>query len=441
MQKDIPLLRKAYRAWCAADTFRRNRERYKRYTYGDQWCDTVTDRDGTPMTEYDLLVSLGRRPMTNNLLRQLIKTIVGRYRNEAAENRRYDTAAGSAHLLNDMPEMDARMLEEFIISGCAVQRVAPERRIGGTGVWVDNVDPRTFFVNRHSDPRGLDIDLIGMFHDYAPDEVVARFGGHSARRADELEQLYRAPDNIFSAADGFGADTSAAVAFFAAPAGRWRVYEVWSLESNTRRSRGGHIETTFTWRCRHLAPDGTVVARYDSPYAHRSHPFALKLYPLIDGEVHSFVEDLIDTQRTINRLVVTIDTMMSTAAKGTLLFPVKRIAPGMSINDVARLWSAPDSVIPIGSGQGEMPTQVVTNTADSGAYQALSLQMRLLSEISGMSDAMMGRNTSGAAGSALYEAQVRQSATGLADLLATFDSFTRLRDDKIVTADIPAPRS
>ncbi len=158
------------------------------------------------------------------------------------------------------------------------------------------------------------------------------------------------------------------------------------------------------------------------------------MYPLTDGEVHSFVEDVIDQQRTINRMVVLIDTMLATSAKGTLLFPVRRLPRGVTLDDVARLWSQPDSVVPI-DGQGEMPTQVVTNTSGSGAYQALQLQMQLLGDISGLSDAFLGRNVSAATGTDMYEAQVRNASLTLTDLLDTYTAFIGERDAKVAQTE------
>ena len=124
--------------------------------------------------------------------------------------------------------------------------------------------------------------------------------------------------------------------------------------------------------------------------------------------------------------------MMAGAAKGTLLYPVKRLPKGMALDDVARMWAAPDSVIPV-DNSGDMPTQVITNTADSGAYQALNLQMRLLADISGIGDALLGRNISASTGTELYQAQVRNASVALTDLMETFVSFTSDRDLKIKT--------
>ena len=74
----------------------------------------------------------------------MVKTIVGIYRNRASENQLYDSTPGSLDARNCLAELDARLLEEYVISGCAIQRVADENRGGANAVWVDNVNPSRF---------------------------------------------------------------------------------------------------------------------------------------------------------------------------------------------------------------------------------------------------------------------------------------------------------
>ncbi len=139
MEKEI--LKQAYRAWSAGGDMRVRRNRYKRYTYGDQWCDPVRGRRGNYVSEEDALIESGKRPMINNLIRQLVKTVVGRYRTRAIEDGTYK---GEIAVRNCLAELDSRLLEEFLISGTAVQRIVREKRFGVDGVWVDNVDMRRF---------------------------------------------------------------------------------------------------------------------------------------------------------------------------------------------------------------------------------------------------------------------------------------------------------
>ena len=257
MNKDIDSLRAAYNAWAAAADFRTGRDRNKRFTYGDQWSDYVDDHNGGKMREFDLALHRGQRPLTNNLIRQLVKAIVGRYRNMAAEQKFYDMTEGSDADRNRLPDLDARMLEEFVISGCAVQRVVNECRVGGAGVWVDNVDCRRFFVNRFADPRGTDISLIGMMHDMSLPEIINRFGGGSLPKARELTRIFdgtSSDDAVrFMASEALGTASGVSMPFFTAAAGRCRVIELWTLDSRpvtTARCSTWRRRLTVTARIR-----------------------------------------------------------------------------------------------------------------------------------------------------------------------------------------------
>lgn len=430
----LPILESAYKAWCAAEAFRNKRERYKKYAYGDQWCDPVRNASGKIMREEELISRSGCKPLSNNMIRQLIKAIVGRWRSQTAEEGLYsrsdmaDTASKNA-----LAEIDSRLLEEFLISGCAIQKIVDERRWSGCGVWIDNVDPRRFFVNAFRDPRGWDIDLIGMLHDMTLPEVVNRFAGGNRDRADEIRHIYSSTDDTNRGpAPELGVTGFSADFFCSDSAERCRVIEIWTLDCRDTGTDSS-VKFEFVWHCRYLAPDGTMLCEYDSPYAHGSHPFIVKLYPLTDGEVHPFVEDVIDQQRHINRLIVMLDRMMSSAAKGVLLFPEDQMSRSTTWQDISTVWARSDGVIPI-TGRGEhLPQQVVTNTADSGAYQFLELQMRLFRDISGVGDSILGHTQSSASSAQMLESQIRNATIALADIFDTFRGFIALRNGKALT--------
>ncbi len=429
MKNNIALLRRAYEAWQSGAELRERRLRQKRYTFGDQWFEPIDCGNGRHIPERDYLVESGRRPLTNNLMRRMVKTIVGLYRNRASAAEAYDLSPGSLASRNCLPELDARLFEEFVISGCAIQRVAPENRGGSTQMWIDNVDPRRFFVNRFTDPRGLDIDFVGMMHDMTLPQLVNRFGRGSRTIVAELRRLMeQVLHDDFFADDTLGWNSAAERMFLTAShPSRLRVIEVWCLDAVPVVVRG-RMRMDMRWHCTWLAPDGTVLDEHNSDLTHGGHPFAVKFYPLLDGEVHSFIEDVIDQQRNVNRLLVLADSILAHSAKNPVLFPISQLPRNMKLDDVARAWAVPGAIVPI-TGQGDTLPQVAPGgTASTQACDMLDLHMRLFDKTSGVNDALLGQNVSAATGANLYDAQVRNSMTMLVDLLESFDSFRSYRD-------------
>lgn len=72
-QEIARILRAAYTAWLNGTELRRTRNRNKNFTYGNQWNDFTTDIDGNPITEYRKLKEAGKDPITNNMMRQMVK--------------------------------------------------------------------------------------------------------------------------------------------------------------------------------------------------------------------------------------------------------------------------------------------------------------------------------------------------------------------------------
>ena len=204
--KNHEILRQARGCWEAMASMRAARRRQRRFTYGDQWGDPATDIRGRRTTEGALAAVGGRSPLSNNLIRRLVKSVVGRYR---------------------LDELDARMLEEFLISGMAVQRVGSETRPGGSGAWVDNIQPDYFFISRVRDPRLTDAELVGCLRDMSLQELLARFAAGEPERARALRELYGAMEGRGSL---FESAAQGDVSFYHAPKGLCRVIEAWTLE-------------------------------------------------------------------------------------------------------------------------------------------------------------------------------------------------------------------
>ncbi|MBD5351822.1 MAG: hypothetical protein HDR86_03220 [Bacteroides sp.] len=415
------MLTQISKAEAALASFRKNRELLKEFTFGRQLQDLP---DGS-----------GRLHLTNNLIHQLVKTLVGHFRQQEAEKTADDH--------NRLAELDARMFEEFLISGAAIQHISRERRPGFREelTWVDNVSPANFFAYPLRDPRALDIEIIGMRHDWSLGEAIARLACGSRQAARELHQ--RLLMEAYDKTPGFE---------------RCLITEVWTREivevfrchdrsqaklmtiseqqlpeiarMNRAYKRTGKpkitvkMEMKTQWVGRFLTPSGFEL---DCRRAEH-HPFAVKFYPLLDGEIHSFVAGLVDQQKFVNRLVNQVDNMMTTSAKGVLLFPEDELAENFSLEQVAERWSSFDGVIPYLPRLGsEGPKQVVTNPSDCGAYELLNIQMQFFDRISGISNALRGTSDGGNSAQ-LFDAQTRNSLAAIADTFAAFRDFQSARE-------------
>ncbi|WP_283388664.1 hypothetical protein [Barnesiella viscericola] len=487
-----PVLLQAQKAWEEIDPFRHKRKRNRDYTYGKQWNDLIKLPDGRVMSEEEYIRQQGKVPLKNNLIRQMVKSVLGQFRNNqtqpvcVARDREeqnlgelMSAAVQYAYQHNRLQELDSRTMEEFLISGICFQKIGYGFRRGKTDVWVDEVNPNRIFFNAMEDSRHWDCTLIGELHDMPIAEVISRFSFGSRERAVQLRHIYTEADND-TVRHNFENLTTRAIDrldfYMPSSPDLCRVIEVWKLESqevlNCHDFRSGEyynlpvseaeavekenkarrqaarqagipdeavalIETewgvTQTWRYRFFSPLGDLLDEGDTPYWHGEHPYVFKLYPLIDGEVHAFVEDVIDQQRYINRLITMIDFIMGSSAKGVLLFPEDQIPDGMTIDDIADEWTKYNGIILFRPRPGSpMPQQIAVNATQVGAYEMLSLQMRLFEDISGVHGAMQGKAAPAGTPSSLYSQQIQYSSTNLLDLFESFKTFREDRDIKIM---------
>lgn len=459
----------AYKAWMNGSTLRASRNRNKNFTYGRQWNDLTTDIDGNHITEYRKLKNAGKEPITNNMMRQMVKSVVGRFRTNLKDgSSSLNESMQRIRQLNCLDELDARSLEEFLISGCCIQRIDYDPRTTEMPR-IDNVNINRFFVNAIEDPRSWDCEIVGQIHDLSLAELIYRTGTRGNRnKAAWIRNIYcdeNTENQITDFTSRIGANNEAGQEFWHTSNGKFRAIEVWTLETqevlhchdlakalyfsvplneqpsidkeNEERCLQGKACITYQWdieekwHCRWFSPMGHLISEYDSMYSHGSHPFVMKFYPLTDGEVHSFVEDVIDQQKYVNRLISLIDHIMGASAKGVLLFPEDGLPDGFTWDDIKRIWSATNGIIPYTPNHsGDIPKQISTNATDIGAYEMLQIQMKLFEEISGVSSALQGKISTSTTGAELFQRQIDNATIALCDIYDTFNAFREERDKK-----------
>lgn len=497
--KQMDVLLMAQKAWDCMKKFRDERSRNKKYCFGDQWSDMV-EYCGRMITEEDYIRMQGNIPLKNNLIRRLVKTVIGVYRNQnktyvcTARDRQEQKLGETMTVLlernydtNEKKELDARMFEEFLVSGLAVQKEVYGMREKRYDCWSDNVNPNYFFMDGGlNDPRMSDITIVGELHDISFGQLASSFA-KSDKDIEKLREIYRNARNdhyMRSYADTFNRNQAELISFLT-PYDRTlcRVIEVWTLEQrkalwchdylngdayidryenlkaieaeNAGRMEDNRMKDMYGnylydengnimlqmpeervplieyeymvesyWYYRYLSPLGDILEEGESPYAHGEHPYVVKAFPLMDGEIHPFVADVIDQQRYINHYIILNDFLVKSSAKGTLIVDESSIPADMSLEDIADEWTKYNGVIKLKLKDGaKVPQQMVNQSRVAGLQDMITLQMQLMDDVSGVHGALQGKNATAGTSGVLYEQQANNASTSIIDMLESYSSF------------------
>lgn len=475
--------------WNQMNDFREERERNKRYTYGNQWDDIVTvEEDGCmkKMTEGEYIKKQGNVPLKNNMIRRLVRNVVGVFRSQSKEptctardrdeqklGETMSTILQCNRQLNRMSEVDARTMEEFLISGFIVHRKSYGWRNGKEDCWTDYVQPDNFFIdNNMRDFRGWDVRCLGEVHDISFGELCEQFA-QSPSDYQRLHDIYAyATDRqvISTTMASFGYSNNTDTDFLVPrDYGRCRVIEVWRKEQKPRYrchdyqngdifkinvedfdyyvtqvnkqrmelGRANGMEDSEIplikaqwfmddyWYFYYLSPFGDILKEGETPFEHGSHPYVFKAYPFIDGEIHSFVADVIDQQRYTNRLITLYDWVIRATAKGVLLIPEDCLGDH-DPQEFSDAWTQVNGVIVFKpSKSGQLPTQIAANATNIGIGELLNLQLKFFEDISGVNGALQGKPGYSGTSAALYNQQTQNATTSLLDLLEAYSYFVR----------------
>lgn len=485
-RRAFDVLYRARQCWMQMEQFRQERERNKKYTYGKQWDDVVCV-DGEEIRESDLIRKQGNLPLKNNLIRRMIRNVKGVWRGLESEptctaRDRDEQQFGETMSIvlqcnmdiNRMKEVNAQSLEEFLISGMCVQRKWFGWRRENYDCWTDYVQPNNFFIDCNMrDVRGWDVSCVGEIHDVTFEELAQKYAknGGDYRRLADIYTEAKESGKIGLTYEQFGYPLGGRYDFLVPEdRGLCRVIEVWQKESKARyrchdvntgevykievedyieevervnadRRREGmeagipedeipYVRAEWFvdsyWYYYILTPFGDILEEGETPYEHKEHPYVFTAYPFIDGEIHSYVADVIDQQRYVNRLIMLYDFIMKTSAKGALLFPEDALPDGMSMEDIADEWARADGIVVFKpSKSGMLPRQIANNCTHIGISELLNMQLKLFEDISGVNGAIQGKPGYAGMSASLYSQQTQNATTSLLDLLDTFSAFIR----------------
>ena len=474
-----------------------SRNRNIRYTFGDQLSDLIPNPDGHGMiTERQYMIVQGMIPLEMNVIRKMVKALVGVYRQDKLEpiaiarardeqklGEMMSIAMQYAYQTNNLYETNARGYEEFLNSALVCYRTGfdwySDRKISDVLVELCDIE-RMAWDDNTSGKYFENISTIGYLHDMTFGQVLSRFA-KSIEQKEQIKRIYEmAAKANKSSIQQFrnNDDRKNTINFYnAISPDKCRVYEIWSKEEydsficfdaavgeeftvsiededkiiaeNESRVRkivelGGSADDAALidydykvdeeWVVRYLTPNGYVLFQSVTPYAHGSHPFTIGAYPLINGEIHSMVGDTLNVQRMINRLIMRIEFSRMNDAKGFALVKKKLLADsGISIDEFMKQWSSAKGAVAMDWDGNEDPIKVYNGTSNSsGDVQMLSTYFSLMDEITGVHGALRGEKSSSGTPASLYAQQTQNANNNIADGQDWYNGLILLRDTKMM---------
>lgn len=495
-EMDTELVERCRSAWDSLRGLRERRARSARYRRGDQWGDKIKNPDGLGyIKESAYIASQGRVPLKQNFIAAMVRNVVGQWRSNPTQTTvvaraREDSLASemltnalqAVQEVNQTDELDAQNLDTFAIGGMSVWKTT-YRSVHPISLrpdgFVTNVNTDRYFFNPDiEDIRGLDIRLQGEILDLTIEQMISAFAKSKAH-ADELRNIYVANTNVqenYDGDDGGTSNRTERISFIIPDAPHLcRVIEAWELVGGWHtyvhdRLSGEYLLTQDTdadlsaenalrtaqaleagvdnmdnilleweqkyeqtWRVSYLSPWGHVIMRMDTPYNHRDTPYSRAWAMTGTSDIWGIVEDFIDQQRYINRLITLLDFLIGVSAKGTLLVAEEHIPDDMDINDFASEWSKVGGVIRYkAKANVDAPQQISTNSVNVGAFEMLNIQLGFLQQTSGLSGAMQGQEAKSGTPSSLYAQQAQNASLNFRHLFDTYSSAVKNRDEKLL---------
>ena len=179
------------------------------YYKGNQWGDTVEVKDRwgqtKTMTEEEWIKSQGRPALKQNLIRPIVRNVVGQFRDtpftsiiysadESGQPAADEMSKKLDNVLryNDRTERDAREYESFLNTGCAIYITgySYDAELKQPIPFFRSLDYHRYFQNPDaSDVAGKDVWFCGDFVDLPLDEVKSMYA-HNKAQERALEDIY-----------------------------------------------------------------------------------------------------------------------------------------------------------------------------------------------------------------------------------------------------------
>lgn len=430
------------------------------------------------------------RQHVKNLLGQFIENdfksiVVARNREDQQLSEMMSKTLEAALQLNKTHQLDVSVIEEFMLSGAFGWKTyyGYHEDKNMDDLVVDSVHPALMFFNTGiKDVRMKELDFIGEIHEVSIDVILSKFAKNKADREVLMDwygqdkkrsrhRAYTSPNQKSDIIDNID---------FLNPLdpNMCRVIEIWekvnmelmivhdpmsgrAFQSNMTAeeldaindqrleqflSVGVPIENIplldyelrfeNVWHFWFLTDRGEILMHGETPYEHEQTPYTLGLYPLVDGNIWGFAYDILDQQIQINRLLTALDKIIGTSSKGGLMLPTQAKAKGWTADDYAQEYSKSDAVIeydasPSNNPSGAKPTEIAGRNINGGAIELLQIQMNLLEQISGVTNAIQGQKAASGTPLGMYQLQ---SSNAQINNRIYFEFFFQRRSDRDLKA-------
>jgi hypothetical protein len=404
------------------------------------------------------------RQHVKNLLGQFIENdfksiVVARNREDQQLSEMMSKTLEAALQLNKTHLLDVSVIEEFFISGAFGWKThyGWHEDKNRDDLIIDPVHPALMFFNTGiKDVRLKELDTIGEIHDVPIEQVISTFAKNEADR--QLINRWYGKDQRHNRKNTYSANYQDESLIddmdFYTPRdiNMCRVVEIWEKvnmqvmivsdpmsgkavqsemdEEELEQINRDRIEQFSAmgvpmeniplldyerryeniWHFWFLTDKGDILMHGETPYEHEQSPYTLGLYPLIDGNIWGFAYDILDQQIQINRLLTSLDKIVGSSSKGALLLPTQAKAKGWTTDMYADELTKSGGVLEYDANPqtnpGEAkPEELQARNINTGAIELLQMQMNLLEQISGVTNAIQGQKAGSGTPLGMYQLQ------------------------------------
>ncbi len=469
LKRNENLAQSCYEMWQTLAPLRYERDRNIRYKNGLHWEEMVPDPDNKSklIREEELITREGKIALKHNFINQFVRNILGqiiknptqsvihtRCRNNQKLGEMLTNTLQSSLKENLSKMQDVEVCEELILCGMACCKVRYDYNSitqKGQGVLSTVNFNNLFFNDDIGDCRLSNLRVVGQLHDMTYDELMLNFAT-SPQSENVLKKMFMKQKESYSTAtSSLDNSTNPQKDFMQSHReGFYRVIEVWQKQGRwvkqTHDAENGILYSEevlsktsgeevyeYCWNVTFMTSDGYILKESQTPFNHNLHPYVFAVLPFTNGEIKSLIGDLIDIQRYINRLIIMLDFIIGSSAKGVLMIPETSIPDGYSVEDFTREYVKTNGVIVYKpSATREVPFQITANSTNVGAWEMLSMQMNLIQQIAGISGAIQGHSSRSQMASSLYSQQAENSQLNHQVLFEAFRIYKEQRDEKLL---------